>query len=153
MKYDIELVDMPEQPAAVVAGEVDHTGISAFLGTAFQQTASALGRLGMAPAGPPFARYRVVDGGFEVEAGFPAPRPIPANGSVRPIVLPGGSLARTIHRGPYAEVGAAYQALEQWVVDNGCRATGEPWECYLDEPGVENPRTIVYFPCHTVRRD
>jgi effector-binding domain-containing protein len=56
-------------------------------------------------------------------------------------------VARTVHRGAYDELGLTYEALEKWVVENGYRVTGAPWESYLDEPDVAEPRTEVYLPC------
>ena len=55
--------------------------------------------------------------------------------------------ATAMHRGDYAGVGATYGVLYAWIAGHGYVATGQPWECYLDEPDVPEPRTQVYLPC------
>ncbi len=56
-------------------------------------------------------------------------------------------MATATHRGDYAAIGATYGALNDWVVANGHVVTGQPWESYLDEPDVPEPRTRVHLPC------
>lgn len=97
--------------------------------------------------GPPLALYDMDGDAFVVSAGFPVREPIKPVGDVHSIELPGGQAAQTMHVGPYAAVEAAYQAVEAWFGTNGWRPAGPPWETYLDEAGVENPRTIVTWPC------
>lgn len=148
MDYDIQLVDRPEQPAAVVRGRVSHEGIGAFLGPAFGEVMAAAASQGLHVMGPPFGRYRALDGGdWDLQAGFPVNAALTAAGRVEPAELPAGPLARTVHVGDYAGVGAAYEAVTSWLAAQGYAAAGEPWECYLDGPEVENPRTEVFFPC------
>jgi effector-binding domain-containing protein len=151
MSYDIEIVERQEQPAVVVHGNVTVAGIPAFISGAFGAAALVIGRQGLAFAGPPFARYAPKpDGSFEVEAGFPvAGSPAPA-GEVMITSLPAGPTARTIHVGAYDKVGLAYEAVEKWLAEHEYETVGAPWECYLDEPGVPNPRTEVFFPCRRV---
>jgi effector-binding domain-containing protein len=148
MRYEIEIVQRREQPAVVVHGNLTVGGIPAFLAGAFGATAAVVGRQGLTFAGPPFGRYvPKPDGTFDVEAGFPvAGSPQPA-GEVVAISLPGGPTARTMHVGPYDQVGLAYEAVEKWLAEHDYTVVGAPWECYLDQPGVPNPRTAVCFPC------
>jgi effector-binding domain-containing protein len=147
MEYAVTLEQRPEQPAAVVRGHVTVEELPAFLGGAFGEVAAALGAQHLVPAGPPFGRYRLVDGGFDVEAGFPSSGPVSAAGRVEPAELPGGPVATTMHVGSYDDVGAAYQAVTDWVEAAGYVVVGDPWECYLDGPEVPEPRTTVCFPC------
>lgn len=102
---------------------------------------------GGAAVGPPFARYRDSDGVFEIEAGFPVAGDLHAQGDVDVYVRPGGEAAQTMHTGAYSEVAAAFAAVETWLTDNGWRPADAPWEEYLDEPTVAEPRTLVTFPC------
>lgn len=151
MDYEVELVDLQEQPAALVRGEATPDGIADFLGTAFGTVMEALGRQGMAPAGAPFARYSMSDGGFHIEAGFPTEGSFHSTGDVVAGEVPGGHAARTVHHGAYDDLPAAYDAVGDWLTDNGFVRSGEPWESYVDEPDVPEPRTLVFFPCTTVR--
>jgi effector-binding domain-containing protein len=151
MGYDVELVDLQEQRTAVVHGHVLYEDIAEFLNGAFHEVAEALAQQDAGPAGPPFAQYAVRSDGFDVEAGFPTSAPVEPVGRVVPSLLPGGRAARTVHRGAYSEVAAAYDALAAWVTDDGYRPDGAPWECYLDEPDVPDRRTMVYLPCVAIR--
>ncbi len=148
MSYDIEVVNLPDQPAAVVRARVAHNGIAEFLGPAFGDVMTVLQRQGLQPAGPPFGRYRPADdGSWDISAGFPVSDAIAAEGRVENLTLPGGPIARTLHVGDYGGLSAAYEAVSTWLADNGYTAAGEPWECYLDEPEVVPPHTEVCFPC------
>ena len=45
---------------------------------------------------------------------------------------PGGRVARTLHRGPYARIGEANDAIHAWCRENGQRVSGLSWEVYGD---------------------
>ena len=145
--YDVELVSLPAQPAAVVRRHVEHTGIAAFLPEAFGAVQAALAQQHVSPAGPPLARYSLAGNGFDIEAGFPVERPVAPTDRVAAVELPGGPAAQTVHRGDYTGLRGAYEALEMWLADNGYVAAGAPWESYLDGPDVGQPRTLVIYPC------
>lgn len=147
MEYAVTLEQRVEQPAAVVRGHVTVEEIPAFIGGAFGEVVAALDAQQFVPSGPPFGRYRIVDDGFDVEAGFPTSSTVAATGRVEPTVLPGGPVATTMHVGSYDEVSAAYAAVQEWVGSSGYVVAGDPWECYLDGPDVPEPRTLVCFPC------
>lgn len=151
--YTVEIVDLQEQQCAVVRGHVSHDGIGEFVGRAFASVMAVSARQGLAVAGAPFGRYRpAADGGWDVEAGFPVHGTVTAEGDVVPSTLPGGNAARTLHVGDYGALGAAYDATQRWVIDNGYLVDGDPWECYLDGPEVAHPRTEIFMPCHETRR-
>ena len=150
--YDITLADLQEQHAVVVRGHVSTEEIAEFLGGAFGETAGAATAQGLAFTGAPFARYRFTDDGrFAIEAGFPVSRPVTPSGRVEATTLPGGTTARTMHVGSYDAVAAAYEAMHTYLTENGYEVTAAPWECYLDDPEVANPRTEVFMPCRPVR--
>lgn len=145
--YDVHLVEVPSRSSAVVRAHVRTEEISRFVGAAFAEVMSVLGRQGVSPAGPPFGRYVVSEGGFEIEAGFPTAGTVEASGRVLPGELPAGTAATTLHTGAYDEVGAAYTAATQWLTDHRLVVSGAPWESYLDGPEVPEPRTEVFVPC------
>jgi DNA-binding transcriptional MerR regulator len=65
------------------------------------------------------------------------------------------SLACTIHHGPFVTIGDAYNALGQWITDNGYRITGPCREVYLrpQENGSQtDPETVteIQFPVEKV---
>ena len=147
MTEAVELIDLHAQFTAVVTGHVTLDAIAGFLGSAFGEVMAVLDEQGRAPAGPPFGRWQPRAEGFDAEAGFPTVGPISPAGRVQPQMLPGGLAATAIHRGDYAGIGATYGVLHEWIAGNGYVTNGQPWESYLDEPGVPEPRTQVYLPC------
>jgi len=153
MTYEVAVEQRPEQAAAVVQGVVSHDELSAFLAAAFGEVGVVLAQQGIFPSGPPLARYRLEPGGFDVEAGFPVPRPVMPTGRVQPTTLPGGEVAETVHVGPYEGIAAAYTAVAAWLETDGRHPTGAPWELYLDDPDVAEPRTVVCFPCSAASAD
>ncbi len=51
--------------------------------------------------------------------------------------LPGGSVLRTEHIGPFEELPNAYQALAKYVEENGLDAGDTMWEYYWTDPARE----------------
>jgi effector-binding domain-containing protein len=142
----VEGVTLPAQPVAVVRGHATLGDLPGFLDAAFEETLAALTAQGDEPAGPPFARYRIAGDGFDVEAGFPASAAVTATGRVVPAELPGGPAAQVRYRGPYPGVARAYEAGQRWLGEHGHAPADVPWESYLDEPDVAEPRTVVCLP-------
>jgi effector-binding domain-containing protein len=56
----------------------------------------------------------------------------------------------TTHLGPYDQLRAAYRALGLWLVEQGFKMAGPPWEFYWTDPGAEpDPnrwRTEIIWP-------
>jgi effector-binding domain-containing protein len=146
---EIETRPVAEVPTAVMKATLDVAEIAAWLATAYGTVAAYLGRHGVGPAGPPFARFEIVgEGRFDVEAGFPATTPVGGEGDVEPSSLPAGPAAVTLHVGPYDEVAPAYAALEAWMREHGGEPAGAPWEVYLSGPDVDPAeiRTEIVWP-------
>jgi effector-binding domain-containing protein len=91
----------------------------------------------IAPAGPPFWRYVVVDmdAELELETGVPVATPIDGNGEVLHSVLPGGRYATVTHTGHPDTLVTATGDLLQWAADRGLEwdADGNRWGCRLEE--------------------
>jgi effector-binding domain-containing protein len=103
-----------------------------------------------APAGPSVALYRD-EGSMQnvpIEALCPLAGPIPATDQVKVYQLEGGTMASTLHRGPYDNLGATYGALTKWIEANGYRPAGYPREVYLsmDREHPETWVTEIQFP-------
>jgi effector-binding domain-containing protein len=136
--YEIETRTLAEQDTAVEYTTLSATEIAPWLGKAFEEVASYLGRKGAGPAGMPFARYHATsESRFEVEAGFPASTPTAGEGDVEPSDLPGGLAAVTVHTGAYDTIGPTYEALRRWVREHGGEPVGDAWEVYLTDPETQ----------------
>lgn len=108
-----------------------------------------LGARGIAPAGPPFFRYHVIDMQRQllVEAGVPVVSPVADDGDVRGGTLPAGKFAVMIHTGAPDTLVAATSALLDWAQARGLTwdvsqtDAGESWGCrlesYLTDPAQQ----------------
>ncbi len=146
MEYHVDRMEQDHQHTAVVRATTGVEGIAAFLGEAFGEIMGQVQAQHAVVTGPPFARYTMLQDGFVVEAGFPVAEPITAAGRVIPAELPAGLAVVVLHRGPYQAVAAAYDAAQAWVTEHDWEVTGDPWEAYLDDPEVPEPRTVVHLP-------
>jgi effector-binding domain-containing protein len=109
-----------------------------------------LGASGIAPAGPPFFRYHVIDMEREllVEAGVPVDSPVAEDGGeVRCGTLPAGEFVVVTHTGAPASLLAVTSELLDWAAARGLAwdvyqtGIGEEWGCrvefYLTDPAEE----------------
>lgn len=147
MEYQVELVELAGQPAAIVRGVMSMADIGPFIGEAFGRVLRVVAEQGLSVTGPPFGRFNPGPDGFGVEAGFPVDRPPVAQDGVDALELPAGVAVQVMHRGSYETVRDAYTALQDWQGEHGYQPTAPPWECYLDGPEVPEPRTVVISPC------
>jgi len=136
--YEIQVGNRNEQPTAVAEAVLGVAELGPWLGRQYGVIAGALAAQGVAPAGPPFARYRPEPGGrFHVEAGFPVVTPIEPVDGVRPSILPAGPVVETVHVGPYDTMEPAYGALASWVHEHDGELAGAAWEVYLTSPEAQ----------------
>jgi effector-binding domain-containing protein len=86
---------------------------------------------------------------LDVEIGFPVARALPANGEMHPGQMPAGRYATCVWTGPYDQSAPAYEALTQYISEQGCEPTGLVYEFYLNDPGEVPPdqlQTEIVFP-------
>ena len=85
--------------------------------------------------------------GARVEIGVEVGQRFEASSEVRRLELLQGSVARTVHRGPYHELGRAHQALRDWAECSDSTLAGPHWEIYghwtNDESRLETD--VVYL--------
>ena len=133
-----ELVEVTEQPTAVIRGRVPMAELPAFFDRAFGALAEWLGRHGVTPTGPAFARYPGPPGEVaDLEVGFPVESTIEVDGDIEPSTLPAGTAARTVHAGGYDGIGETWGALAQWIASEGRAPGAALWETYVTEPTPE----------------
>ncbi|MGY4644102.1 GyrI-like domain-containing protein [Cellulomonas sp. URHB0016] len=145
-------------PALVTRPQVSYVGIRRpvtmttfhLVADRFPDVFAWLDAHSLAPAGPPFFRYHVIDMEREmlVEAGVPVDEPIAAvDGDVTPGVLPAGTYAVTTHVGHPEELVQVtadlldYGDVHGWVWDRQDTSDGDAWgarlELLLTDPRVE----------------
>lgn len=138
-RYTIEVLAAPAQTIISERLTIQPDNFGAPIGRALAATRALIARHNAQPIGPPIARYHtelVADETIAVEVGWPIAAPLPGEGSIGLGTIGGVTVARTIHRGPYEQIGGAFAALAGWIQRQGHEAAGAPWETYLTEPGA-----------------
>jgi effector-binding domain-containing protein len=137
MAYEVELKEIPAQLALTVRKRVTMATIAQAMGEAFGAIMAHVAAGGAQYAGPPFALYPdEMAEEFEAVICMPVAPGATAGPGVDLEEVPGGTVAGTMHKGPYSGVGEAYGALQAWMAVNGKRPGGPPREVYLNEPGA-----------------
>jgi effector-binding domain-containing protein len=84
---------------------------------------------------------------LDVELGFPVARSLPDKGEIEAGEIPAGRVATCLFIGPYSEMEPAYEALFEWMEENGYEGTGVSYELYLNDPREAAPaQTQIVFP-------
>ncbi len=89
------------------------------------------------------------EGNAVIDVAFPIARPVESSETVKCYHLPGGQMAKVVHKGPYEACEAAYDALYAWVVAHGYMISGPTREVYLNDPREVPPEellTEIYAP-------
>ena len=150
MSYECKVKEQPTQATLAIRTRVSVQDLPQVLGKAYGAIAQYLGELGEQPAGPPFVAYYNMDmQALDVEIGFPVSRGLSGKGDIQAGEIPGGKVVTCLYTGPYSDIGPAYNALSQWMKENGHEATGVAYEMYLNDPGQTPPQelqTQIMFP-------
>lgn len=145
-----EIVTRTAQPYVAIRGQVSMAEIGAFA-VRTPEVFAWLGAHGLAPAGPPFLKYNVIDmmRQLEIDNGVPVAAPVDSGGDAEVIsgVLPAGRYATLTHVGHPSELMGATKTLLDWATGQGLTwdmspdADGDRWgsrlEIYLTDPREE----------------
>ncbi|HXK33426.1 MAG TPA: GyrI-like domain-containing protein [Dehalococcoidia bacterium] len=71
---------------------------------------------------------------FEMELGVTTRGRIAGEGEIMSSELPACEAAYTLHEGPYEDLSAAYEAIEQWMRSNGAPGGGWAVGGVLEQP-------------------
>lgn len=150
MAYQCEIKEQLVQKTLSIRTRAAVQDLPQVFGDGYGKIAQYLGKLGEQPIGPPFAAYYNMDmDNLDVELGFPVVRQLPGKDEIMAGEIPAGRVATCLYTGPYSGVGPAYEALSQWLQEQGYGATGVVYEFYLNDPGQTPPvelQTQIVFP-------
>ena len=71
-----------------------------------------------------------LDDQINLEVGVELETPWPGHGEVVASALPPGTVATTVHFGPYPRLHEAHQAIRDWCANHGHPLAGPNWEIY-----------------------
>ncbi|MDN7025193.1 transcriptional regulator [Methanoculleus sp. FWC-SCC1] len=98
---------------------------------------------------PEAAMQAAEAGNADLEVVFPVAGAVEGDGEIRVYELPGGTMARIIHMGPYRDCGEAYEELFAWLAANKKDIIAPLREVYVNDP-CETPEddlvTWIYAP-------
>jgi effector-binding domain-containing protein len=146
---DMKIVELQEQPTAVVREQVPMSALPEFFGRAHAAVSAAMEAQKVQPTGPPFALYRgmpteIVD----VAAGSSVTTTVAAVNGVRAGISPACRAVQATQVGSYDTLGTTYEAVKQRMNEEGLRASDDVWEYYLSDRSTDPTtwRTLVVWP-------
>ena len=89
------------------------------------------------------------EGTADIEIAVPVSERREDEGDFRFYELPGGTMAKIVHKGPYDQCEPTYKRLFQWIHENGKKITGPLREVYANDPREVKPEEIeteIYAP-------
>lgn len=89
------------------------------------------------------------EGSADVEVAVPISEKVGGTDEIKSYELPGGRMAKIVHKGPYQDCGPAYEKLFAWLKENGKTLVGPTREVYLNdlrEVPPEELLTEIYAP-------
>lgn len=138
-----------EEPYAGLPATVTMATLAQAIDQGYPRLFGWLGEHAIAPAGPPFVRYLVIDmaADIDIELGVPTGAAVAGDDQVRAEVLPAGRYATLLYTGPYDGLIEANAALQQWAGQQGLAfdttgtGRGTAWrgrvEHYRTDPSAE----------------
>jgi effector-binding domain-containing protein len=128
MRYEVSVADMAPRPTAVVAARTTWREFPTLWKGLLDEVWACLHACGIYSGCRNVMLYR--DDVPNVEVGVELSRPCTLTGRVVASELPGGQIARTVHRGPYAGLAAAHRAVLEWCAAERRSLAGPRWEVY-----------------------
>ncbi len=150
MDYKFELSEQPAQPVLSMRTRTAVGNLPQELGKAYGAIIAYLNEIGEKPVEAAFSAYYNMDmSDLDVEMGFPVSKPLAGKGEIKAGEIPAGKQVSCMYKGPYKKMEPVYNAIMQWINENGYTPTGVAYEFYYNSP-MEVPEsellTKVVFP-------
>nr|QNO48969.1 hypothetical protein OEPDFBKK_00045 [Methanosarcinales archaeon ANME-2c ERB4] len=89
------------------------------------------------------AKTADAEGNADIEVAVPVSGKVVCTGEIEYYELPGGKMAKIVHRGPYQELGFTYEKLLAWIEQSKKRLVGRAREVYLNDPREVPPEELL----------
>lgn len=130
-----QIVQSPAQLTAYIPLTIPREEIRNVMGPGISELMAAVAAQGIVFAGPLLTHHLRMDPNtFEFEICVPVKSPVAAVGRVKPGRLSAATVARTVYRGGYEGLGAAWGELGAWIAAQGRKTGPNLWECYVAGP-------------------
>ena len=129
MTYDVRIDTVQPQRIAAVRAAWTRETLPSVIISSLDQVYEYLNAQPQLPRGHNVVVYHSRS---ELEAGVQVGAPFEGAGAVTSSATPSGRVARTLHRGPYARIGEANDAIHAWCREKGHQLSGLSWEVYGD---------------------
>ncbi|HEV3163545.1 MAG TPA: GyrI-like domain-containing protein [Isosphaeraceae bacterium] len=147
MPYQVQIQQVEPQPIAVVRRQAAIPQLSTVVPQACGEVWEFIRAAQIQGAGRHVAVYLDCQTGqLNMEIGCEVTGHIAGDGNVFSSSTPAGTVATTVHIGPYDRLGDAHNAIQKWCADNHYQIAGPQWEIYghwTDDPS--QLRTDVYY--------
>lgn len=144
----ITLVELPNQQVLAIRKRGNYSIVPELLAVLFE----FVFRKQVAISGMPFlllhepskeeAEEADRNGTADVEVAIPVNGQVRTEGDIIAYTLPGGTMARIVHLGPYENTGESYERLFAWIAERGISIKGPVREVYYNDPREVKPEEI-----------
>ena len=150
MRYDVMIKEEEDELVASIRSRIAPERIGSVIPDAFERLMACVGPIGYGQGMPGIVMHEMRESEVaDIEVFMPVAARFDPPAGVTVTTLSGGTMAATVHTGPYDESAQAYQALTGWIDEHGRRIVGPPREHYLNDPhlvGMERAETEIEFP-------
>lgn len=144
MEYTCEIKKQNPTPTICIRTTTSVENLPMVLGQSWGALGAYMEQNGAQPAGVPYVAYFNMDmQNLSVEIGFPLSAPLEGAGALLAATMPDADVAVTMHAGPYTELGAAYEALTEYVQSKNRLPTGIAYEFYYNSPMEVKPEQLL----------
>lgn len=134
-----QILQITAKPTAVIRFTIPDKDCPKIFGSAVAEIMIAIAEQGIQPTGAFFSHHlKMPSQIFDFEVGVPVASPIKETDRVKASQLPATSVARALYRGPYEELGTAWNEFNSWIAENNLVAGDTLWECYEAGPESSN---------------
>ena len=135
MQLNIETREQRHQGVLSIRMNTSAADLPVVIGESYEKIAKYLEELDVEPSGPPFVAYYNLDmENLDVEMGFPVDDVVPGDHDMCPGEIEEGKVVSCMYEGPYEGMVKVYDAMNEYISENGFKAKGIAYETYYNSP-------------------